>query len=56
LSPNSRQPSRLVQATGFSRPYPGEKKVRPASEFNKAAPAKDDDDDKKGDDQIAFRQ
>jgi len=26
------------------RPFPGEKTVRPASEFNKAAPAKNDDD------------
>ena len=32
------------EATGFVRPYPGEKKVRPASDFNKAAPAKDDED------------
>ena len=33
------------EATGFTRPYPGEKKVRPASDFNKPAPAKADDDD-----------
>jgi YVTN family beta-propeller protein len=33
------------EATGFMRPYPGEKTVRPASEFNRAAPAKADDDD-----------
>ena len=33
------------EATGFRRPYPGEKTVRPASEFNKAAPIKADDDD-----------
>ncbi|GAC1303991.1 MAG: alkaline phosphatase family protein [Steroidobacteraceae bacterium] len=26
------------QSTGFTRPYPGESKVRPPSEFNKAAP------------------
>ncbi|HVI10679.1 MAG TPA: bifunctional YncE family protein/alkaline phosphatase family protein [Candidatus Binatia bacterium] len=32
-------------ATGFSRPYPGEAAVRPASEFNRPAPAKADDDD-----------
>ena len=32
-------------ATGFTRPYPGEKTVRPASDFNRAAPAKADDDD-----------
>ena len=25
-------------ATGFTRPYPGEKKVRPPSEFKKPAP------------------
>jgi hypothetical protein len=31
-------------ATGFKRPYPGEKTVRPPSEFTKAAPAGDDDD------------
>ena len=33
------------EATGFKIPFPGEKTVRPASEFNKAAPAKADDDD-----------
>jgi YVTN family beta-propeller protein len=33
------------EATGFVVPYPGEKTVRPASDFNKAAPAKADDDD-----------
>jgi YVTN family beta-propeller protein len=32
------------EATGFTRPYPGEAKVRPASDFNRAAPAGDDDD------------
>jgi YVTN family beta-propeller protein len=31
--------------TGFTRPYPGEKTVRPASEFNNPAPTKVDDDD-----------
>jgi hypothetical protein len=31
-------------ATGFTRPYPGEKKVRPPSDFNKPAPAGDADD------------
>ncbi len=31
-------------ATGFTRPYPGEKKVRPPSDFNKQAPAGDLDD------------
>jgi len=35
------------EATDFTRPYPGEKTVRPASEFNNAAPAKGDDDDDK---------
>jgi YVTN family beta-propeller protein len=33
------------EATGFTRPYPGEKTVRPASEFNRPAPTKADDDD-----------
>ena len=32
------------ESTNFTRPFPGEKKVRPASDFNKAAPAKADDD------------
>ncbi len=32
------------EATGFTRPYPGEKTVRPASDFNRAAPSKVDDD------------
>jgi DNA-binding beta-propeller fold protein YncE/phospholipase C len=27
------------EATGFTRPYPGESKVRPASDFNRKAPA-----------------
>ena len=31
-------------STGFTRPYPGEKTVRPASEFNKPAPTGDEDD------------
>ena len=31
-------------STGFRRPYPGEKTVRPASEFNKPAPTGDEDD------------
>jgi hypothetical protein len=30
--------------TGFVRPYPGESKVRPPSDFKKSAPIKDDDD------------
>ena len=33
------------EATGFTRPYPGEKTVRSASDFNRAAPTKADDDD-----------
>jgi len=33
------------ESTGFSRPYPGEKTVRSASDFNRPAPAKADDDD-----------
>jgi YVTN family beta-propeller protein len=32
-------------STGFTRPYPGESKVRPPSEFNNPAPTKVDDDD-----------
>ena len=32
-------------STGFTRPYPGENTVRPASEFNKAATMKADIDD-----------
>jgi hypothetical protein len=32
-------------STGFKRPYPGESKVRPPSDFNNPAPAGDDDDD-----------
>jgi len=31
-------------STGFKRPYPGESKVRPPSEFNRPAPVGDDDD------------
>jgi phospholipase C len=34
------------EATGFTRPYPGEKKVLPASAFKKSNNAGDDDDDK----------
>jgi YVTN family beta-propeller protein len=32
-------------STGFTRPYPGEKTVRPPSEFNRPAPTTSDDDD-----------
>ena len=33
------------EATGFTVPFPGEKTVRPASDFNRPAPAKADSDD-----------
>ncbi len=33
------------EATGFTRPYPGEKIVRPASDFNRVAPSDADGDD-----------
>jgi hypothetical protein len=33
------------EATGFKVPYPGEKKVRPASDFNRKAPVGADTDD-----------
>jgi YVTN family beta-propeller protein len=33
------------ESTNFTRPFPGEKKIRPASDFKRAAPAKADDDD-----------
>ena len=33
------------ESTGFTVPFPGETKVRPASDFNRQAPAKADDDD-----------
>jgi len=32
-------------STGFTRPYPGENKVRPPSDFNRPAPTKADEDD-----------
>jgi hypothetical protein len=32
-------------STGFKRPYPGESKVRPPSDFNRPAPTKADEDD-----------
>jgi hypothetical protein len=34
------------EATGFTKPYPGETKVLPASAFKKAARSKVDDDDR----------
>ena len=33
------------ETTGYKIPFPGEKTVRPASDFNRAAPTKADDDD-----------
>jgi hypothetical protein len=49
-TPDSEDPATVnhldwYEATGFTKPYPGEKTVRPASDFKKAAPAKDDDGD-----------
>ena len=48
--PDSEDPNTVnhldwYEATGFTRPYPGEKKVLPASAFNSGAPTKADDDD-----------
>ncbi len=50
--PDSEDPATVnhldwYEATGFKVPYPGEKTVRPPSDFNNPAPAgdKDDDDD-----------
>jgi hypothetical protein len=48
--PDSEDPNTVnhldwYEVTGFTRPYPGEKKVLPASAFNNAAPTKVDDDD-----------
>jgi hypothetical protein len=48
--PDSEDPDTLnhldwYEATGFTRPYPGEKTVRPPSEFNNPAPAGDPDGD-----------
>jgi hypothetical protein len=49
-TPDSEDPNTVnhldwYEATGFTRPYPGEKKVLPASAFKKAASTKVDDDD-----------
>jgi hypothetical protein len=33
------------QSTGFTQPHPGEKTVRPASDFNNPAPTKADDNE-----------
>ncbi len=48
--PDSEDPSTVnhldwYESTNFTVPYPGEKKVLPASAFNKQAPATTDDDD-----------
>ncbi len=48
--PDSEDPSTVnhldwYESTNFVIPYPGEKKVRPASDFRKSAPARDGDDD-----------
>jgi YVTN family beta-propeller protein len=48
--PDSEDPATVnhldwYESTNFKVPYPGEKNVRPASEFTKKAPAKADDDD-----------
>jgi hypothetical protein len=48
--PDSEDPATVnhldwYESTNFKVPYPGEAKVRPASEFKKNAPIKADDDD-----------
>ena len=48
--PDSEDPNTVshydwYEATGFKVPFPGEKTVRPASDFNNPAPTKADDDD-----------
>jgi YVTN family beta-propeller protein len=48
--PDSEDPDTVThynwyEATGFRVPFPGEKTVRPASDFNKQAPTKADSDD-----------
>ncbi len=43
--PNTVNHMLWYEATNYTRPFPGEKKVFPASAFNKAAPAQADDDD-----------
>ena len=52
-SPDSEDPDTVnhmiwYESTGYTRPFPGEKKVRPASDFKRKAPAADDDDDGDG--------
>jgi YVTN family beta-propeller protein len=43
--PNTVNHLNWYESTNFTRPYPGEKKVRPASDFKNAAPTKADLDD-----------
>jgi YVTN family beta-propeller protein len=48
-TPDSEDPDTVnhlnwYESTGFKLPYPGEKTVRPPSDFNRKAPAADDDD------------
>ena len=48
--PDSEDPATVnhldwYESTNFTRPYPGEKTVRPASDFNKKAPVADNDGD-----------
>jgi YVTN family beta-propeller protein len=45
LNPDTVSHFDWYEATGFKVPFPGEKAVRPASDFNNAATAKDDDGD-----------
>jgi YVTN family beta-propeller protein len=45
LDPDTVNHYNWYEATGFTRPYPGEKTVRPASDFNKPAPTTTDLDD-----------
>jgi hypothetical protein len=52
-TPDSEDPDTVnhldwYEATNFMRPYPGEKKVRPASDFNRKVPTTTDDDDDDG--------
>jgi len=49
-TPDSEDPDTVnhltwYEATGFTRPSPGEKNVRPASDFKKPAPTNADSDD-----------
>ena len=43
--PDTVNPFNWYMSTGFTRPYPGEKTVRPPSDFNKPAPTTEDSDD-----------